>query len=80
MYLQTGQEKKKEQRQNSCAGEDRLAFQRLCPNSSDNHADVFYSHSSCQDSYQEHVSERFIEPAVKTCFKGVPNAVTSDIT
>lgn len=60
-------------RQNSCAGEDGgLALQRLCPNNTDNPADVFHTHSSRQDSYQEHVSKRFIEPAVNTCLKGVP--------
>lgn len=64
---------KKEKRQNSCAEEDsKLALQRLCRNSRDNQADVFYTYSSHQDSYQEHVSKRFIEPAVDTCFKGAP--------
>lgn len=65
---------KKEKKQSSCAEEDsKLALQRLCPNSRDNQADVFDTHSSCQDSYQKHVSKRFIEPAVDTCFKGAPS-------
>lgn len=68
-------------RQNSCAGEDSgPTLPRLCPNSSDNQADVFHTHSSRQDSYQAHVSKRFIEPAVNTRFKGVPTLVISGQT
>lgn len=71
----------KKKRQNSCAeGNSKLALLRLCRNSGDNEAHVFYTHSSCQDSYQERVSKRFIEPAVDTCFKGAPMAVTSDVS
>lgn len=69
------------ERQNSCAGEDSgPTLPRLCPNSSDNQADVFHTHSSRRDSYQAHVSKRFIEPAVNTSFKGVSTLAISGQT
>lgn len=80
--LRTCRREKRGKRQNSCAEEDnKLALQRLCPNDRDSQADVFYTHSLRQDSYREHVSKRFMEPAVDTCFKGAPQrAVTSDLS